>query len=156
MTAPANTRRHNVLIVCMVVAVAFAIAVIVLVTPDQKNTTTPAGSIAPIPNAGLVLPLVQLEGQWFSKDDGTMFVATVTGEDLEIQVSFSGETSALYWHGTFKTSESPGVTITSNKTERPEEIVLAQSPTKDFRIERDAITFKFSAMGFSKMVTLKR
>lgn len=153
MNVTTRTRKHNIFLVGIVLFVALAVAVIVLVTPDQKNTTAQTTTV---PNVGLVLPIVQLEGQWFSHDNDVVFTATVTGQIIEIQSSFSGETSALYWNGSFKSAESPGATITSNKIDLPDEIILSQSASKDFQINRDSMTFEFSAMGFKKKVTLTR
>jgi hypothetical protein len=150
-----RTRTHNLTVAGIVLAIVAAIVVIAMLVPHQKNTTTPVAQNVSS-DAGLVLPLVQLEGQWLARDNDTAFIGTVTGQDLEIQVSFSGETAALYWHGTFKTSESPGATIVSTKTEGPDEIVLSQSKEKKFQIKQDAIVFDFSAMGFTKTVTMTR
>lgn len=148
-------RTHNITVIGIVLSIVAAIIVIALVVPHQKNTTTPVGQNVST-DAGLVLPLVELEGQWLARDNDTAFIGTVSGQDLEIQVSFSGETAALYWHGTFKSAESPGATIVSTKTEGPDEIVLSQSKEKEFHIKQGAITFDFSAMGFTKTVTMTR
>lgn len=150
--------RHNTTIVGIVLFVGMAVLLIGLFYPHQKNTTTsyPTVETSPTAAAGIVLPLVQLEGQWFARDDEVAFTATVTGENIEIQMSLSGETSALYWHGTFKSAESAGTKVVSTKTEGRDEIVLSQDPTKEFTINQNEITFKFSALGFTKTVLLMR
>jgi hypothetical protein len=158
MSTPTRNRVHNTIIVGLVVAVAAIVLLIGLFYPKQKNTTTsyPTVGTSPTAAAGIVLPLVQLEGQWFARDDEVAFTATVTGENIEIQMSFSGETSALYWHGTFKPAESAGTKVVSTKTEGPSEIVLSQDATKEFTINQNEIVFKFSALGFTKTVLLMR
>jgi hypothetical protein len=155
---PTRTRLHNTTVIGIVLAVGLAILAIALFVPKQKNTTTayPVVLNSPTAEAGLILPLVQLEGQWFSRDDDLAFTGTVTGQEIEIQVSFSGETSALYWHGSFKPAESPGAQIASDRIELRDEIVLGQSASKNFEIKQDAIVFDFSAMGFTKKVTMTR
>jgi hypothetical protein len=107
-------------------------------------------------NAGLILPMVQLEGDWTWKKDDTAFNATVHGQDIKIVLTSSDGSSMTYWHGTFKSEDSLGSTITSTKTESPDEIVISQSTTKDFKIDSDNITFTFSAMGVSRPVMLTR
>lgn len=153
-----RTRTHNTTIIGIVLFVGAAVLLLGLFYPKQKNTTVsyPTVNTSPTAAAGIILPLVQLEGQWFAKDDETVFTATVTGEDIEIQMSLSGETTALYWHGTFKAAESAGSKIVSTKTEGKDEIVLSQDGTKDFTINQNEIVFKFSALGFTKTVLLMR
>lgn len=157
-----RTKTQNIIIVCVAVAVlALGVAVVLIFSP-RNVTSGPVGENAtaaqynPQKEAGLVLPLVQLEGDWYMKEDSIAFAAKVEGESIKIEMITGDGTSATYWHGTFKTAESPNSTIVSDKTEAREEIVLSQDATKDFVVNADGITFKFSALGFSKMVTLKR
>jgi len=148
-----RTRVHNASLIGIVLLVGLAILLVGLFAPHQENTTAQSN---PAPAAGIVLPLVQLEGQWFAKDGENTFVATVTGENIEIQLSLGGDTSALYWHGTFKTAEAAGSKVVSSKTEQPDEIVLSQDPTKEFTINQNELVFKFSALGFSKNIAMTR
>jgi hypothetical protein len=154
---PAHAKtRHNVVLLGILAFVALAIGVIVVVAPTQKNTTLPGPQQAVNSQVGLVLPLVQLEGQWYVKNDETAFVATVKGQDISIELLGAGDVSAVYWHGTFKSSESSGQTITSTKTVSGDEIVLSQDATKDFVVQQDTLTFKFSALGMTRSVALHR
>ena len=143
----------------ILVLIALGVVAVVLFSPrspmNKKAEVLPYSTSQNSAN-GLVLPLVQLDGQWFSRDKDTTFIATVAGQEIEVQVSFSGETSALYWHGSFKSAESPGVAVASTKIELPDEIVLSQSASKNFEIKQDAIVFDFSAMGFTQKVTMTR
>lgn len=148
-----RTRTHNASLIGIVLFVGLAILLVGLLAPHRENTT-PQNNAAPA--ASIVLPLVQLEGQWFAKDGENTFVATVTGESIEIQLSLGGDMSALYWHGTFKTAESAGSKIVSSKTEQPDEIVLSQDPTKEFVVNQNELVFKFSALGFTKNITMTR
>lgn len=106
---------------------------------------------------GLILPLVQLEGEWYYEKDGTEFKAVVAGREIKVDWTSEGDVTGLYWHGTFETAESPTVTLQSQKIELPDEIVLSQDATKDFRITQDgAMTFQFSALGFTRTIELRR
>jgi hypothetical protein len=158
MSTPTRNRTHNATIIGIVLFVGLAVLLLGLLYPKQQNTTSPYPTVGTSPTAaaGIILPLVQLEGQWFARDDDVAFTATVTGEDIEVQMSLSGETSALYWHGTFKPAESAGSKIVSTKTEGKDEIVLSQDGTKEFTINQNEIVFKFSALGFTKTVLLMR
>lgn len=156
-----ETTKHNLGLIAVAAFALVAIVVAVLAVSPRNIMSGPPGETAVqtsqnnVPLAGLELPLTHLEGQWYMKEDGTEFVGTVQGNDIEIQMMSNG-VGALYWHGTFKTAESPGNIITSTKTESPDEIVISQSQTKDFTIGQNSITFKFSAMGFSKNIELRR
>lgn len=155
-------KAQNTIIVLVAIAmVGLGVAVVLIFSP-RNVTSGPVGETAtaaqynPQKPAGLVLPLVQLEGDWYIKDDSVAFQAKVVGESIKIEMITSDGTSATYWHGTFKTAESSGSTIVSDKTEGDDEIVLSQDASKDFQIGPNGITFKFSALGFSKQVTLTR
>lgn len=152
-----NTKtKHNLGIVgiCAFVLAAF-VAVVLLVSP-RNVMSGPPGETNAVPLAGLELPLTHLEGQWSANENGTKFVATVVGNDIKIDMNGDGGVSALYWHGTFQTAESPGNTIVSTKTEGHDEIVLAQKNTKDFVVGENKIEFQFEAMGFKTKVVMTR
>lgn len=157
-----RTRTHNLTLVGIVVAVAFAIAIIAIVLSPDPRPTSPVVSASPSvasisEGGGIVLPLVQLEGEWYYQKDETEFKAVVAGKDIKIYWTIEGTTTGLYWHGTFETAESPTVTLQSQKIENSDEIVLSQSKTKDFRITQDStIIFDFSAMGFTTKIELRR
>lgn len=147
--------RHNITLVGIVLAVGFAVVIVaILMHPDRKPSLSVQNS--PVAESGLVLPLVHLEGQWTGTENDTKFNATVSGNDIKIEMETIDGTSATYWHGTFKTSESSGAVVTSTKTEASDEIVISQSSTKEFTVGENTLTFKFSALGFSKNVAMSR
>jgi hypothetical protein len=154
---PTRTRVHNASLIGIVLFVGLAILLVGLLVgllaPHRENTT-PQNNATPA--ASIVLPLVQLEGQWFAKDGENTFVGTVTGDSIEIQLSLGGDMSALYWHGTFRTAEAAGNKIVSSKTEQPDEIVLSQDSTKEFLVNQNELVFKFSALGFTKNIAMTR
>lgn len=150
--------KHNLGVIGICAFVLATIVTVVLVVSPRNVTSGAPGetSTAAVPLAGLELPLTHLEGQWSADENGTKFIATVVGNDIKIEMNSDDGVSALYWHGTFQTAESPGNTIVSTKTENHDEIVISQSTTKNFTVGSDWIKFKFSAMGFSKDVELRR
>lgn len=164
MNSHTTTRRWNTWIVLACVFTFVVGAVVVLFVSPRNAFSGPVGQNATAAQyndqreqtAGLTLPLTHLEGRWYMKEDATAFIATVSGNSIKIEMLTGDDISSTYWHGTFETAEAPGKVITSTKTEAREEIVLAQGTTKDFTIGTDSITFKFSALGFSKNVELRR
>lgn len=155
--------KHNLALVGICLFVLIGVVVAVLAVSPRNVMSGPPGETHvansqqyPVPLAGLDLPLVQLEGQWYYKKDGTAFVATIQGRDIKIDWITDEGTSMLYWHGTFETAESPGHVIASTKTEAHDEIVMSQSQSKDFTINNNSIVFDFAAMGFKTKVTLTR
>lgn len=164
MSSHTTTRRWNTWIVLACLFVFAAGITVVIVFSERNAFSGPVGQNATPAQyndqreqtAGLTLPLTHLEGQWYMKEDATAFIATVNGNDIKIEMVTGDGLSSTYWHGTFETAEAPGKVITSTKTEAREEIVISQSQSKDFTIGTDSITFKFSALGFSKNVELRR
>ena len=155
--------KHNLALVgvCLFVLIGVIVAVLAVsprnVTSGAPGETNVIGTEKyNVPQAGFELPMVNLEGNWSTKENDTAFNAVVKGDDIKIEMVTDDGVSALYWHGTFKPAESPKATITSTKTEASDEIVISQSATKDFTIGGDTITFKFSALGFSKNLELHR
>lgn len=163
MTKRLSIKAQNTIIVLVAIAVlGLGVAVVLLFSP-RNITSGPVGEAATTAqynpqkvDNGLVLPLVPLDGDWSMKEDALTFAAKVEGTSIKIEMITADGYSATYWHGTFKSSESPSATIVSNKTEATDEIVLSQDATKDFAIGTDGITFKYSALGFSRNITLKR
>jgi len=162
MTRLSKTAQ-NVIIVSIAVAVlALGVSVVLIFSPRNafsgpvgQNATSAQYNPQKV-DGSFALPLVPLDGDWYMKEDNLAFSAKVEGPSIKIELATSDGYSVTYWHGTFKSAESPNTIITSEKTEGENEIVLSQDATKDFTVHPDGLTFKFSAMGFSKIVTLKR
>lgn len=153
--------QNSIVVAVAILVLAIGVSVVLIFSP-RNVTSGPVGENAteaqynPQPVGGLLLPLVPLEGDWYNKQDGLAFAAKVEGPTIKIEMLTDDGVGTVYWHGTFKTAESPNATLLSTKTEADDEIVLSQDATKDFQIGTDGITFKFSMMGFSRQVTLKR
>lgn len=152
-------KRHNWALISIVAAVAFAIVIVALVmTPDRKTSSSivPNNTSSVVNQGGLVLPIVQLEGSWYSEDMGTRFAGEVVGSHITVSiVGVDGEALA-YWDGSFQASESAGSVITSNKNK--EAFVLSLDNTKEFTINSDSITFQFrmDSIGLTKKVVMTR
>lgn len=119
--------------------------------PEPTNATT---SLVPTPQAGVDLPLDALEGEWTMTRNGTTFTGLVHNGEITIDLA-SGDTSMLYWYGTFSTAETNGAIIGSNAIEI-QKPVMSQAVSKTFKYEGGKLIFEFEAMGRSTKVALER
>lgn len=123
---------------------------------NQNSSTTPlAGKYNP-PEKGPVLSVMNLEGSWTMKNEnGSSFNAIVDGDSIKITMDTPSGTSAVYWNGTFGPYQYNGAEFTSMVIDdgRP---ILSQSESKVFTVGPDSLTFKFTAMGVTKTVELRR
>lgn len=144
----------------ILLAIALGFLAVVLFSPrspmNKKAEVLPYPTVSESPTA-LILPLVPLEGMWYSQNDGTRFAGEVTA-DGHIKIAIVGQDgeSLAYWDGSFKTSEMPGQKITSTKNK--EAFVLSVDDTKDFEITNNRIkfTFKMDSIGLTKTVEMAR
>lgn len=105
-----------------------------------------------------------LTGTWKqsnSNSEKSYQEATITGNKITINwVSDGGNTTSIYWVGTFTppTSATEPYTWTSQRdTEATKSALLASSDaTKDFKYEGGAISYKASALGTTTTVNLKK
>jgi hypothetical protein len=125
--------------------------------PSNKQLVQAAAEVAPsLPNTGLVLPVVDLNGSWkMTTDNGGTFVATVTSETIKILMVSPKDVSMVYWYGTFKSNGSAGDEITSEIIQ-VDKAVLSMAKNKRFIVGDDTLTFSFTAMGVTKSVELRR
>ncbi|ADX72184.1 hypothetical protein Asphe3_09950 [Pseudarthrobacter phenanthrenivorans Sphe3] len=87
--------------------------------------------------------------------------ATITADKMTIEwVSDGGNTTSIYWVGTFAapTSASEPYTWTSQRdVEATQSALLASSDaTKEFKYEGGSISYKVSALGTTTTVNLKK
>jgi hypothetical protein len=105
-----------------------------------------------------------LSGEWKqsnSNSEKSYQQATITGDKITINwVSDGGNTTSIYWIGTFAqpTSANEPYTWTSQRdTEATKSALLASSDaTKDFKYEGGTISYKASALGTTTTVNLKK
>ena len=100
------------------------------------------------------LPLPDLKGEWSARENGVYFSATIVDDAIRIRF-INGDTSVIYWNGTFNGQSASGVTLVSNKIEL-DEMILSGSDSKNFMVEDNTISFEFKAMGMTKTVVLTR
>jgi hypothetical protein len=152
----ARTRKIFASALAVVLIALGIFAVIALTSPEPTSPQVPvAGAEQYAPPAEINLPLVQLEGSWRAEYNGTVFVAKVASEIIEIDLQSADGSTMKYWYGTFKSSESAGQSVTSNIVDT-QEIVLSQAKSKVFAVEKHSLSFEFKAMGVTKVVELKR
>jgi hypothetical protein len=108
------------------------------------------------PDAGIQLPVMNMDGDWRAEDDGTgtQFNATVFENTINIKM-VNTSMSVTYWNGTFQSSVAPGKTVVSTFVD-PETVVLSSATSKEFAIDENGMTFDFIAMGLTKKVRLVR
>lgn len=105
-----------------------------------------------------------LKGTWRqvnSNSDTTWQEATITDSTITINwISNNGDTSMLYWEGSYTapTSTDTPYTWTSNgDTEKMSQSVLGSvDPTKDITYDGKQITYTTTSMGISMTVKLEK
>lgn len=151
--------KKNAIRVGWAIAVALAAAVVgLLVAAIVQGSNSAAPQMMPTeiaaPGEIMELPLPDLSGEWSAEDNGAVFAASITDELIRIRF-VNGDTSMIYWNGTFDSQSASGVTLVSNKIEL-DEIILSGSDSKNFLVGNNMISFEFKAMGMSKTVVLTR
>jgi hypothetical protein len=121
---------------------------------SQKAVETEAPVAAAVPD---------LTGEWKqtnSKSADAYQSATITGNTIVVNwVSDNGDTTSLYWAGTFTAPTEAGTYSwdSTNDTEQTSSAMLASGdPTKTFTFENDEISYDVSAMGTTVKVKLGR
>ncbi|OOB89943.1 hypothetical protein B0T42_14630 [Rathayibacter sp. VKM Ac-2630] len=126
----------------------------------SETTPAEAGSEASEPAAA---PL-DLTGTWTqsNKNSPDSFqTATITDSAITVEwVSDGGDTTALYWAGTYEAPTDAGTSYTwdsQNDTTQTATAMLASSDaTKTFSYDDDVISYKVSALGVTTTVELAR
>jgi hypothetical protein len=112
-------------------------------------------------NASDTDPLT-LNGPWQDQVNSATFVATITGDSIEIQWTDGDDTSGLYWKGSFPTP--PNMTVGSEfvvesigDTEAMEASLLgSQNKTKVFTYDNGELSFTMTVAGVSTIVRLEK
>jgi len=148
----------------IMIAVALGVLAVIFFSPRSPlNKHHNNGAAMPVASAanynvesGLVLPLVQLEGDWSWKQNDMAFTGKVEGDTIKINLVSSDGYAMTYWRGSFKAAESVGAKIVSKAAGG--EMQLSVDDTKEFTIGKDSISFvfRFDAIGVTKTVTLTR
>jgi hypothetical protein len=140
------------IVVLMISFVAIAVLSSMVSSDDSSSRSSAATQESTETNVGL--SLINLEGQWTADNNGSKFVADVANSNISIKL-VNGNTSAVYWNGTFASAESAGATIVSDKVETGK-LVLSRATSKSFIVKADTLSFEFEAMGMTTTVALKR
>lgn len=93
---------------------------------------------------------VSLDGTW--KADG--FEANIASDSIEVNI-VEGDTSSLYWKGTFATG-SETVNSVADQEALSASMLGSQDAEKTFTVKDNTISFKITIMGTSKNVHLKK
>lgn len=95
-----------------------------------------------------------LNGTWH---EGTSFVAQVTNNKIRIDIVDEGD-ATLYWKGTFRSSVPNGTAIVSkgDKKAMDASILGSMDSTKKFTYANNRLVFKFSILGQTRTIHLRR
>ncbi|OII04035.1 hypothetical protein [Curtobacterium sp. MCBA15_008] len=124
-------------------------------TPSKTTTSTPTPKAVVIPD---------LAGDWkqnnSASDDGWM-TAAISGNTITANfVTDNGDTTSLFWVGTFTppTDDTTRYTWTSTRDTAATDTALLASTdaTKDFTYENDEISFPVSIAGSTATVRLSK
>jgi hypothetical protein len=109
-------------------------------------------------------PAPDLSGAWKQNNpnsEKSFQQATITADTIAVDwVTDGGNTTSIYWVGTFKaptSSDGPYTWISQRDAAATKSALLASSDaTKEFTYDGDTISYKVSAMGTSTTVKLKK
>ena len=140
-----------------------ALAVAVVLTGCGGAEPAPAGA-APSKATQDAPPVPDLAGTWKQGNSASKDAyqeARITGDTISIDwVSDGGDTTSIYWVGTFKapTNATEPYTWTSKRdVAKTESALLASTDdSKEFTFEGDTISYKVSALGSTTTVKLKK
>jgi hypothetical protein len=140
-----------------------AIAAVLALTGCAGAGTTTTGTVES--KAAQATPKApDLAGTWKqsnSNSDKSYQQATITADKITINwVSDGGNTTSIYWVGTFAPPTSPTepyAWTSQRDTEATKSALLASSDaTKEFKYEGGTISYKASALGTTTTVNLKK
>jgi len=96
-------------------------------------------------------------GTWQYSKDGIGFEATVTEDNIEIELTLD-DTTGLYWTGTFESSLTEGQKVVSKADTEALDASLYGSgdSTKEFTYEDGHLTYKFEIMGTTTKIYLNK
>lgn len=103
-----------------------------------------------------------LEGIWKqvnSNSEDSYQQATITADTISIDwVSDGGNTTSIYWIGTFEAPAEGSGTITSVRdTAATDNALMASTDdTKDFTLDGETISYKLTALGTTMTVELQK
>jgi uncharacterized lipoprotein NlpE involved in copper resistance len=138
------------------------VAVLALTGCGGASTTSPSTPESkPVQEAPKIPDLTGAWKQSNPNSEKSYQQATITGDKLTIEwVSDGGNTTSIYWIGTFSgpTTASEPYTWTSQRdVEATKSALLASSDaTKEFKYEAGTISYKVSALGTTTTVNLKK
>jgi hypothetical protein len=138
-------------ILCALVAVALAVA---FTSIKGASATTTQGT----PSRPVIL-----DGHWHQTKSGisaAVMDATVKNNEIQINVTMSGESTGLYWKGSFDSGGSnlDPFSITSVGDTKAMDLSLyaSQDSSKVFYYHNGVLSYPFSIMGVSTTVELSR
>lgn len=106
---------------------------------------------------------LNLEGKWHqvNADSASWMDAEISGDEISVDwVSDGGETTSIYWIGSYDSPTEAGdsYTWTSDKDEEAvgNALLASGNDTKEFSYENGELTFEVTAMGTTTTVHMER
>lgn len=122
---------------------------------SSSPTVASPNAVGENPPPGIELPVaVDLNGNWMVNDEGRVFTAEITSETITITLS-KGNTSVLYWYGSFDPTIPVGQIVVSDKLES-DKMIVSRADSKDFLVGDNRLSFEFTVMGVTKKLELQR
>jgi len=144
--------------------VPIAIAVALVVSGCTGASTATSGSSQSEQPAEVAAEVPDLVGDWKqtnSESEDSYQQATITADTISVDwVSDGGETTSIYWVGTFEAptdSTEPYVWSSVRDEEATDSAMLASGDdAKEFTFEGDVISYKLTALGTTVTVKLAK
>lgn len=139
-----------------------ALAAILFLTSCSGTASTSTGD-ADSKTTEVAQAVPDLTGSWIQSNAATedsYQQATITDEAITVEwVTDGGETTSVYWVGTFQapTADGPHSWVSKRDKAATESALLASSDeTKEFTYADDKISYKVSALGTTTTVKLQK
>jgi hypothetical protein len=137
------------------------VTLVLLGSKESHNSSKPASSTmtAAVPAVEITPSTSSLNGKWAASLESSTMLATVTDDGIEIQWA-NGDTSALYWKGTFPVPANHGAKFTVESEgdlhAMDESMLASEDLTKTFTYENNTINFSLTVIGVTTKVHLAR
>jgi len=143
-----KTAAAIIVVSAMVFATIAAVLTIAFTSSDDPTVHYDPAQVTTAP----AVPVGDVNGSWSADSDGTTFQADVANGTITIKM-VKGDTSLLYWYGSFTGQSMNNQTVISDKLDI-NEMVMSGADSKTFVIHDGVMTFEFKAMGMTKTVDL--
>lgn len=103
-------------------------------------------------------PESDFEGTWTVVDNsnGIDLVATIEGEEIEIDWLLDDNQSALYWKGSFPTDKDAELLSHADTKALDDSVMGSGDESKLFRFEENELRFELTALGHTQTIRMHK